>query len=158
VLERAPRPPETPLLGRAEWANIAWTGVLQAAVVLGVFVWSFRAEGIEVARNLAFSTIVFVELFRAFGARSPDKTFFEVGAFSNLRLLAVVGTSAVAQVAMHHVPAVGDLLHLTPLSMFDCLLTIGLGLVPVTLMELLKLARRGWTRVSSGARNGKAAA
>jgi Ca2+-transporting ATPase len=142
VLLRPPRPPGAAMLGRAEWAQVAWTGLLQAAVVLTVFVWSYEAEGLDTARNLAFSTIVFIELFRAFGARDPDKTFFEVGALSNVRLLAVVLLSAAVQVAIHHVPAVQSLFHVMPLSLLDCLLTLSLGLLPVTALELGKLVRR----------------
>ena len=89
---------------------------------------------------------VFVELFRAFGARSPDRTFFEVGALTNLRLLAVVALSALVQVGMHHVPIIQHLFHVSPLSLFDCALTVALGLVPVTLIEAVKLVRRSWSR------------
>jgi P-type Ca2+ transporter type 2C len=144
VLERPPRPPGQSMLGKGEWGSIVWTGLLQAGVVLGVFVWAMSDEGIDTARNLAFSTIVFVELFRAFGARHPDRTFWEVGALTNLRLLAVVAGSAFVQIGMHHVPVVQKLFHVTPLSMFDCVLTIGLGLMPVTILEVSKLVRRTW--------------
>lgn len=142
VLDRPPLRPGSPMLGRAEWVSVGAMGVLQAAVVLAIFAWAYRAEGLDTARNMAFSTIVFVELFRAFSARSPTRTFFEVGALTNLRLLAVVSGSAALQVAMHHVPAVQRLFHVTPLTLADCLVAIGLGLVPVTVVELAKLVRR----------------
>jgi Ca2+-transporting ATPase len=146
ALQRPPRAPGAPMLGRAEWVLVAWTGLLQAAVVLGVFVWAYQTQGLQIARNLAFSTIVFIELFRAFGARSPERTFFEVGTLSNLPLLGVVLISAAVQVAMHHVPVIQQLFHVTPLSLFDCLLSVGLGLLPVTLLELSKLAQRAWSQ------------
>lgn len=118
--------------------------MLQAVVVLGVFAWTYQAQGVDAARNVAFSTIVFVELFRAFGARDPDRTFFEVGTLSNLRLLAVVGGSAAVQILLHRVPAVQALLHIAPLTVFDLAVALGLGLVPVTVVETSKLVRRAW--------------
>ena len=142
VLDRPPRKPGASMLRGAEWGFVVWTGLLQASVVLGVYAWSLRNERIEVARNLAFSVLVFVELFRAFAARHPDRTFWEVGAFTNMRLLAVVVGSGALQLALHHVPAIQRLFHVAPLTLEDCALSVGLGLVPVTILEVTKLVRR----------------
>jgi len=148
ILRRPPRAPTEPILGRAEWLNIAWTGVLQAAVVLGVFVWGLRAGDVAEARSLAFTTLVFGELFRSFASRSRTKLFWEVGAFTNLRLLAVVFVSALIQVAMPQIPALGRLFQIPALSAAESATSLGLGLVPVTVLELTKLLRRAWrTRV-----------
>jgi Ca2+-transporting ATPase len=97
---------------------------------------------VESARNITFATIVFAELFRAFAARHPDRTFWAVGALSNVRLLVVVLGSGALQLALHHVPFAQRLFHIAPLSVRECALTIGLGLVPVTILETSKLARR----------------
>ena len=53
------------MLGATEWRFIAATGLLQAIATLGVFVWALRARDLVEARNLAFSVLVFGELFRA---------------------------------------------------------------------------------------------
>lgn len=113
------------------------------AVALGVYAWALHARDLGEARNLAFSTIVFAELFRTFASRSPTKVFWEVGAFSNLRVLGVVLGSATAQIAIHHVPMLERLFDIGPLSMADCALTVGLGLIPVTVIEVSKLVARG---------------
>ena len=55
---------------------------LQAAATLGVFVWALNARYVAEARNLAFSVLVFGELFRAFAARSARPLFWEVGVFT----------------------------------------------------------------------------
>jgi Ca2+-transporting ATPase len=145
VLRRPPRKPEEPMLGRAEWTTIAFTGLLDAVVTLGVFAWVLRAEGLAEARNMAFTTLVFGELFRAFAARSRTKLFWEVGVFSNLRLLGIVGVSAALQIAMHHVPFTQEIFALTPISLRECLISLGLGLIPVSVLELSKVPGR-WAR------------
>jgi Ca2+-transporting ATPase len=142
ILRRPPRAPTEPILGRAEWLNIAWTGVLQAAVVLGVFVWGLRAGDVAEARSLAFTTLVFGELFRSFASRSRNKLFWEVGAFTNLRLLAVIAASALIQAAMPQIPALARLFQIPALSPAEIAASLGLGLVPVTVLELTKLVRR----------------
>ena len=144
VLERPPRPPGHPMLGRAQWFRIAWVGLLQTSVVLGVFVWTLDSQGVEKARSLAFSTIVFVELFRAFGARDRERTFFEVGAFTNWRLLVVVALSVGLQVAIPNVPFTQKLFHVVALTAPEWALAFGLGLVPVSVIELAKLGQRAF--------------
>ncbi|HEY8925680.1 MAG TPA: cation-translocating P-type ATPase [Polyangia bacterium] len=144
ILRRPPRPPSEPILGRAEWLNVAWTGVLQAAVVLGVFVWGLRSGDVADARSLAFTTLVFGELFRSFASRSRTRLFWEVGAFTNLRLLAVIVASALIQVALPQVPALARLFQIPALSPLEIATSFGLGLVPVTVLELTKLVRRAF--------------
>ncbi|MBL9100938.1 MAG: cation-translocating P-type ATPase [Myxococcales bacterium] len=142
ALRRPPRHPDEPLLGRAEWISIAWTAALQTTVVLAVYIWALEARGLTEARNLAFTTLVFGELFRAFAARHPTRLFWEVGALTNLRLLAVVLGSAVLQIAIHHLPATQELFQIASITLADCAASVMLGLIPVTVLELNKLARR----------------
>jgi len=142
VLTRPPRKPLAPLLGRAEWTTIVATGLLQAIVTLGLFVWALDSRSVGDARSLAFSTLVFGEVFRSLAARSATRTFWEVGAFTNLRLLAVVVATIVAQLVLHQWPPLQGLFQLSALSLADCLLALALGLIPVSVLELSKLVRR----------------
>jgi len=142
VLLRPPRHPEEPMLGRAQWRFIITTGLLQAAMTLAVFVWALRVRDLAQARNLAFSVLVFGELFRAFAARSETRVFWEVGAFTNVRLLAVVLFSVLLQLGIHHISAAQAAFEIFPLSAADCALMLLAGLGPVTVIEVGKLARR----------------
>ncbi len=142
VLQRPPRHPDEPMLGRAQWRFIITTGLLQAAATLGVFVWALNVRDLTQARNLAFSVLVFGELFRAFAARSTTRVFWEVGAFTNMRLLGVVVFSVLLQLGMHHIPFAQAMFEIGPLSAADCALTLLVALGPVTVIEISKLARR----------------
>ena len=145
VMQRPPRHPDEPMLGRAEWRFIITTGLLQAAATLGVFVWALYARDLSEARNLAFSVLVFGELFRAFAARSTTKVFWEVGVFTNLRLLGVVAFSVLMQLGIHYIPAAQAVFDVGPLSTADCALTLLVALGPVTIIEMSKLVRRWGT-------------
>jgi Ca2+-transporting ATPase len=130
------------MLGREQWRFIFATGLLQAGTTLAVFVWALTARDLSEARNLAFSVLVFGELFRAFAARSTTHLFWEVGAFTNLRLLSVVVLSVLLQLGIHHLPAAQRVFDLEPLSVTDCAVTLIVALIPVTAIELAKLMRR----------------
>jgi Ca2+-transporting ATPase len=142
AMKRPPRSPIEPMLGRPEWITIGATGILQAGVTLGAFAWALQSRDLTEARNLAFSVLVFGELLRAFAARSTTRLFWEVGAFTNLRLLGVVLVSLLVQLGIHHIPATQELFQIGELSLADCALAIALGSLPASALELNKLARR----------------
>ncbi|MHB8874991.1 MAG: cation-translocating P-type ATPase [Myxococcaceae bacterium] len=142
VMKRPPRRSGAAMLGRVEWTTILLTGALQATATLAVFIWALRERNLAEARSLAFSVIVFSELFRAFAARSPTRTLFQVGVFSNLTLLGVVGASVLVQLGLHSFPATQALFQIGALSLADCALSLLVGLVPVTVLELTKLIRQ----------------
>ena len=142
VMQRPPRNPAEPMIGRPEWTIIAFTGALQTGVTLGVFGWALSSRNLVEARNLAFSVLVFGELFRAFAARSQTRLFWEVGIFSNLQVLGVIAVSVVLQLALHHIPWTQELFQIGALSLDDCVLVLGLGLIPVSVLELSKLLPR----------------
>ena len=50
--------------------------------------------------------------------------------------------SAMVQIGIHHIPALEALFQIRDLPPADCIVTLLLGLVPVTVLELTKLVRR----------------
>jgi P-type Ca2+ transporter type 2C len=142
VLSRPPRPPGEPMLGRAQWQFIVTTGILEAATTLAIFVWALASRDVTEARSLAFTTLVCAELFRSFAARSTTRIFWEVGPFTNLRLLGVVGVSALMQVAIHYIPVTQTFFEIGTLPVADGALAVIAGLCPVTIIEVQKLLRR----------------
>lgn len=142
VLDKPPRRSTEQILGWREWRLIGLTALIEAVVVVGVFVWALRERPVTEARSIAFSVLVFAEVFRAFAARSPAQTYWQVGAFTNLWLVGVVALTTFIQLAMPHLRPAQELFELVPLSGPYTLLTIGLGLIPVTVLELAKLVRR----------------
>ena len=153
AMSRPPRRPDEPMLDRREWIQIALTGFLQAALALAVFAWALENRDLAEARNLAFTTLVFGELFRAFAARSRDRLFWEVGVFSNATLFGVVAVSVFVQIAIHHLHWTQTVFQISAISLNDCLLTLALGLIPFTTLEGVKLVRRAMKTPSTAVAN-----
>ncbi len=150
VMQRQPRPANAPILGAREWRTILFVGALQTVVVLSVFVVVLRQEDLQTARNMAFTTLVFGELFRAFSARSRTRPFWRTAPLSNVFLLAVVGVSALAQIGMHHIPLTQRLFDIGSISLRDCLMSLALGLLPMLVIELWKVIRWPHAHVEAG--------
>ncbi len=142
VLERKPRRPDEEMLGRSEWARILAVGLLEGAIALAAFLVALRVLPLDEARNVAFSSLVLSQLSRSFAARSDRKLFWEVGAFTNLRLLVVVAASTLLQVGISATEFTRGLFRIGALSPGTWLAVGALGLVSVTVLEIAKLARR----------------
>ena len=80
--------------------------------------------------------------------KSPGRLFWEVGAFTNRRLILVVAFSALLQVGLHQLELTRSLFELSVLPWQDGLLALSLGLVSVSLIELAKLIGRRASRSS----------
>ena len=147
VLQRPPKPLSEPMVGLGEagrilTAAVLATGALDTCATLGAFVWAVQHLPLAEARTLAFTVLVFCQLLRAFAARSARLLLWEVGAFSNLLLLGVVAFTALLQVLLQQVPPLAQLFSLAPLGVGHLALALALGLVPVSVLELRKLALR----------------
>ncbi|MBC8070290.1 MAG: cation-transporting P-type ATPase, partial [Deltaproteobacteria bacterium] len=142
VMRRPPRAPGTPLLDRTAWTHIAWVSLLHAAVAMAAYAWAHQRGDLELARTLAFATLVFGVLLRAFAARHPRKLLWEVGWSRNLTLLAVVALSVGMQIALHTVPLLREWFGLAELSLQQLAAALALGFVPVSVVELTKLLLR----------------
>jgi Ca2+-transporting ATPase len=141
VLARPPRDPGRRVLDRRLAIRVGCTAALSATVTLVGFSWHLD-HGIAAARNAAFSVLVFDELLRSLSARSDTRTIWEVGLLSNGRLLAIVGVGIALQLAIAHVPSLAAALGTSPPSLADGAVTVALGLVPMTAIELAKVVRR----------------
>jgi Ca2+-transporting ATPase len=145
VMALPPRNADEPILGGREWLGIVAVGALEASIALGVFIWALRSRNELEARTLAFSVVVFSEVFRSFASRSATRVLWEVGAFSNAVLVAVVVASVSVQLAIIYIPATQALFHIVPLPSADAAACLVLGLVSVTVLEVRKLIRRAAT-------------
>ena len=143
VLQRPPRHPDEPMLGRAEWRFIITTGLLQAAATLGVFVWALeRARSVRGAQP----RILGAGLRRAVpGVRRAQHHHACSGKWARSRTCGCWASScsrSLMQLGIHHIPAAQAVFEIGPLSAADCALTLLVALGPVTVIEVSKLLRR----------------
>jgi Ca2+-transporting ATPase len=143
VLTRPPRRPEAQLVDWNFFKRIVLVGCLTAGVALSAFAYEWYIDNnLADARDAAFSALVIAELLRAFGARSETRTVWQVGLLSNMQLFVIVMASFALQLAIHHLPALQALFGTSPISLGQCAAWVGLGSVPLLVLELRKVLRR----------------
>ena len=142
IMSRSPRDPHEPFLPTRRMVKIALHGGVMAGIALIAF--ALYPHGTEEeltrARTVAFSTIALTQVFFAIGCRSFDKTMPQIGPFSNPTIVAAMLGSIALQWSVVSMDWSARLLGATPISMADWIWILGLALIPVTVIELVKLA------------------
>ncbi len=141
AMERPPRDPQAPVLGRAEGVWILGIGLLIALAALAVFwiVYEANPDQLEEARTSAFCMMALTQLWFAIGCRSPHKTMPQLGWFTNPVLFVAIAASAALQILVIMWPVCHPWLETTGLSWIDWAWIFAFSLVPVSLVELGKL-------------------
>jgi P-type Ca2+ transporter type 2C len=91
------------------------------------------------ARTVTFAVAAFSQLFFAFGCRSHRYTMPELGVFSNLWLFGAVAVSVLLQLGIMTIPWTQKVFEVTTLLPREWLLVLLLSVIPVTVIELLKI-------------------
>jgi Ca2+-transporting ATPase len=148
VMSRPPRDPRSRVIDGRMWFDIVYVGVIMAMGTLLVMDWALPggaigggAGSMEHAHTLAFTTLVFFQLFNVFNARFDNRSaFHKLG--SNRWLWLAVLVSAALQVVVIYTPFLQPAFGTVPLSASDWVICIAIGSTVLWLMELKKLVLR----------------
>lgn len=147
LMQRRPRQAHQKMLSWQLGAVVIGQGALLAIVGLAAFWIGMRhSRSVDHARTLAFNAIVFSELLRVLAARSSRSTFWQLGAVTNPYVFGAVTISILLQLSLMTWPPVRSLFEVTGHSWTEWLIVAALALVPVSLLELQKLARQSLFR------------
>jgi Ca2+-transporting ATPase len=153
VMTRPPRDPRSAVIAPRMWFDIVLVGVVMAVGTLGVMDWALPggllaggSGSLHYAQTLAFTTLVFFQLFNVFNSRFEGRSaFHKLG--SNGWLWGAVLLSVILQVAVVYVPVLQQAFRTTPLSPLDWLVCTAVGSTVLWVMELRRLIgslRRAW--------------
>src|SRR5690349_4406267 len=142
IMNRPPRNPKEGVLSRDILFLIVVVSAILTVGTLGVFSLELR-EGADAtrARTVAFTTIVFFELFLVFAMRSPRQTIRAVGLFTNPKLILAVLVSMGLQVLVIYTPFLHAVFETEPLTLVDWLETVVISFTAFAFVEVLKVVR-----------------
>jgi len=142
IMDRPPRNPREGVLSRDILFLIFVVSAILTVGTLGVFFLELQ-EGADAvrARTVAFTTIVFFELFLVFSMRSPRQTVWQIGLFTNTKLILAVLASMALQVAVIYTPFLHDVFETEALSPLDWLETVLISFTAYAFVEVLKVVR-----------------
>jgi Ca2+-transporting ATPase len=141
IMSRPPRPPRQGVITRARGRKIASYGALFAmsmALGFGYLRWNDGAS-VETARTATFFIACYGQMLFALGCRNEELTYPQMGLFSNPSILMAIAVSGVLQAATVAVPAARGVFGTVPLALDQWILVIMLALLPITVIEVVKL-------------------
>lgn len=108
------------------------------ALAIGFSYYNPLAPDDRTWQTMIFTSIAFMQIGQALASRSNVLSFFEIGIFSNPTLLIMVIVTFVLQLMAIYVPFFDDFFQITPLSVVQLLICVGVGCFTFGLIELQK--------------------
>lgn len=153
VMKQKPRDSRKSIFADGFAASMIFYGVLVgvitlAAYWLGEYVLSNPNIADGTANTMAFATLVFGELTRAFAVRSETRSIFSIGVFSNSAMNKAFSVSLALQLAVLFIPFLQEIFKVQSLTGMEWLIVILLSLVPLIVSEITKAFRSKELQVS----------
>lgn len=155
VMKQKPRDSRKSIFADGFAASIIFYGVLVGAITLaaywlGEYVLSDPTVADGTANTMAFATLVFGELTRAFAVRSETRSIFSIGVFSNSAMNKAFLVSLALQLAVLFIPFLQEIFKVQSLTGIEWVIVILLSLVPLIVSELTKAFRSKDAKVLEG--------
>lgn len=128
IMYRRPRSPKESIFSHGLPRIILQRGLLFTLITLLVYIIGYYTGGknLLLARTMAFSTIVFAQLFYVFECRSEHYSVFQLGLMTNPYLVLAVFCSILMQLMVIYVPFFQIIFKTVPLETWHWLLILGL--------------------------------
>jgi len=138
LMDQPPRDPDEPILNRFMLTGIGVQTIAITGVTLGAY-WIGLRNFPELAPTMAFVTLSFSELFRAFTARSERVPILKVGLFGNKVMNWAILSSLLLLLAVVYLPFLQGIFDTQPLGWLQWEIIFPLLLVPSIAAELTKI-------------------
>ncbi|NLE51259.1 MAG: cation-translocating P-type ATPase [Chloroflexi bacterium] len=148
IMDHPPRPVKEPIIDRDMRIGMLVQTVIKTAVTLVAFALGrhLDPESWDLARTMAFTTLAFSELARAYTARSELYPLTKIGIFSNKYMQYAVAASVILLLIVVYIPFLQELFGTVPLSFAHWLYMTPLILLPSVLAEITKIYLRALHR------------
>lgn len=115
-LEQPPRHPRVGILFPGLILRVGFLAVIMSVGVFTIFNWAQARMSLDEARTLAFCSLVAFEWFRAFNARSDERTVFRLGILRNRWLVGSISLAILLQMAVVYAPPLQVAFHTVALG------------------------------------------
>jgi Ca2+-transporting ATPase len=143
-MERPPRPRSEGVITRRIASIMVMQGTIIGLLTLAAFLIEYLVigGGVDKARVIAFSTTIFAQNVHAFNVRSNKYSLFQIGVFSNPWLVVSFVVVILSGLAVIYVPFLQPIFKTMPLTAQDWMVVVGLGVMPLIIVEFVKLVNR----------------
>ena len=137
IMNRKPRNSKKGIFADGLWGKIFMEGTMLGLLTLVAFSIGNNLYGLEVGRSMAFVALGMLELVHSFNVKS-EESIFKVGIFENKYLIGAFVLGTLLQIIVVMIPAFATVFKLVPLNGIQWLITIGISILPIVIMEAQK--------------------
>ncbi len=153
IMQRPPRDPKVPLLGKELLFRVLMVGSLLMLVAFALFeIELARGQNLNSARTVAVNVFVMVEAFYLFNCRSLERSVFKLGLGSNPWVVFGFGLMIVLQLFYTYIPFMNTAFHSAPIGLRAWMEIIIAGVLVYMLVEWEKRLRLGALRKEAARR------
>ena len=153
IMEKPPRDPKEPILGRQRWLRIAAYGAVFTVSVLGALILAERWLGMDSSHavTVSFLTLAYAQLWHVFNMRDDQANIFRNEITRNPWVWAALTLCSGLILLALYVPLFASVLGLRPPGMAGWGIAISMSLLPLFFGQLMKKAISSRTQPSPGA-------
>ncbi len=137
IMERKPIDSKKGIFADGLWSKIILEGIMIGMLTLIAFSIGNKYYGVEVGRTMAFISMGLLELVHSFNIKS-EKSIFKVGILENKFLIGSFILGILVQTIVVFIPALADIFNVINLNGTQWIITLGISLLPIPIMELQK--------------------
>ncbi|MFW5976314.1 MAG: calcium-transporting P-type ATPase, PMR1-type [Bacillota bacterium] len=140
IMNKPPREPDESIFAQGMVPRILSQGILIGLSTIFVFLIAiYRLEsGIITARTMAFSTLVFSQLFFVFSCRSETKSLWKLNPLGNTYLIGAVLISVIMQLLVIYHPFFNELFQTTILENIHWVIVMVFSVWSTILLEIIQ--------------------
>ncbi|MBN1783131.1 cation-translocating P-type ATPase [bacterium] len=140
IMNRPPRSPRDPILGRRQWTDVFVFGLLMTVSVLGALALAIGVFGMETRRavSVSFLTMGFTQLWHVFNMRERGSRFFRNEISGNPFVWGALVLCIGLLLAAVYIPGLAAVLKVSDPGMQGWLLVLGASLFPWITGQLVR--------------------
>ena len=146
IMTRKPRDPKMGFFSKGMIWRIIYQGTTIGLISLAAYMIGFRDGGQPLGQTMAFAVLGFSQFFHIRNLHSNRCSSFRTSIFSNKPLLGAIFISALFLLAVLMIPAVRNIFGVVEMHSMHWIYVGVLSLVPIVVVELVKLMRINHTK------------
>ncbi|MEW9798682.1 cation-translocating P-type ATPase [Alteromonas sp. CYL-A6] len=128
-LSARPRSPHEPIFDRRLLEHVLVNGLVMGTIAFGLFQWLISSgQGVEHARNLTLMLMVLFGNIYALNSRSETRSIVSMPLRRNLFLVLAVPIAQCVHIGAMYTPWLSNVLQLTPITLSEWLMLLGMAL------------------------------
>ncbi|MFQ5406598.1 MAG: calcium-translocating P-type ATPase, SERCA-type [Candidatus Micrarchaeia archaeon] len=142
LMKRKPRNSREKIISKQRGLKMLAVGMIMSIITLGVFALELENSGDEtLARTMAFTTIIALQLVYAFASRSENASLFSLGVFKNKFLTIAVATSMALHLLIVYFEPAQEIFKTTALPIENLVILI---LASLSILAFSELRKKLW--------------